>query len=165
MTMLMLVLMIKQVNSLNSNNNDNDNDDIKAADIDVNGQLYNNKNNKAECPICNRIINLVIDLAKERKIKPSDSLLKYCKVEQLENDERKFCYNIENVMGTLGKVLDLGADEYRFCHKVMKMNPDFCAKKSSLNNNYRKINSNDNTGISKDGVISNERLKRGIIYI
>ena len=67
-------------------------------------------------------------------------------------------------MGTLCRTLDLGADENRFCHKVMKMNPDFCTKKVT---NYKdqKIKSNTNTGISSDGVIRNERLKRGIIYI
>ena len=161
---MIIILIIQQAYSLNSNNNNNHDNDIKEVRIGFNGQVSNDNNNKkGECPICNRIIKLIIDLAKERKTKPSDSLMKYCKVEQLENDERKFCYNIENVMGTLGKALDLGADEYRFCHKVMKMNPDFCAKKS-LSNDH-KINSNPNTGISKDGVISNERLKRGIIYI
>ena len=172
MIILIMIISNQNVNSLNNDNNNNNNNN-NAIGIDINGQLNNNNNNnnnnkKVECPICNRIIKLIIDLAKERKIKPSDALTKYCKVEQLENDERKFCYNIENVMGTLGKALDIGADEYRFCHKVMKINPDFCAKKSSSsnnNNNDNKINSNANTGISKDGVISNERLKRGIIYI
>ena len=66
-------------------------------------------------------------------------------------------------MGTLGRVLDLGADEYRFCHKVMKMNSDFCTSKRSTKD--QKIKTNANTGISSDGVIRNERLKRGIIYI
>lgn len=89
---------------------------------------------------------------------------KYCNVEQLEVDEKKFCYNVENVMGTLGRALDLGADEHRFCHKVMKMNPDFCTRKTN-NNKDQKIKTNANTGVSSDGVIRNERLKRGIIYI
>lgn len=105
----------------------------------------------ANCPVCIRVIRAARALGKSGQEGATSVLSSYCQLsQQLEVEDAKFCYNIENVRGELNRMLNLGADEYRICKRVKAMNSDFCKVMG------KKVN--------KEGIHKNDRLVRGVYY-
>ena len=104
------------------------------------------------CPICFRVIKAARDYAKAHTLPTSIALEKYCAVTNIEVEEQKFCYNIDNMKRDINKLLEYGADESRICKKINSINPDFCVIKQTKPS-------------VPAGIHINERYKRGIIYI
>ncbi len=106
----------------------------------------------SKCPVCFRVITAIKDFAKDNSISAATSLDRYCSLTNIEVDDQKFCYNIDNIKQDMHRLLDFGASESRICKKIRSINADFCASK--------KVKVEEPTGIHL-----NERYKRGIIYI
>lgn len=123
---------------------------LASATVDADGS-GTSQDSDSECPVCIRVIRAARELGKSRQEDAARMLTSYCQLtEQLQVEDQKFCYNIDNVRGELSRMLNLGADEFRVCRRVKAMNPDFCRVMAKKTN--------------KEGIHKNDRLIRGVIY-
>lgn len=110
-----------------------------------------------ECPICYRVIHAAKGLAKTDNIKASMALDRFCALKQgLEVSDEKFCYDTENVRGTINRLLDLFASAERICKKIKDMNPDFCRQRETLIRRDVPVD-------GMDAIVIKDK-KRGIIF-
>ena len=106
---------------------------------------------ESDCPICLRIVRTIRDISKSQGISITKAFDNYCKMQGLEVEEQKFCYNVESFQKEVIRLMDLNADEFRVCKKVKSINPDFCATRV--------------TPKAADNESLRQNSKRGIIYI
>jgi hypothetical protein len=74
----------------------------------------------------------------------------------LSTDEKKFCYNIESIVGEIVRLIDMNADEHRVCKKVYSVNSDFCRAKNATTVSEQ---------MKSQGLSTTRRSQVGVIYI
>jgi hypothetical protein len=123
-------------------------------------------NSDTDCPVCLRVLRAVRDLSITQSIPLSNAYQKYCSLSSLEVEDQIFCYNTETIQKDIFRLLNLSADEFRICKKIKSVNSDFCKSKfrSNLNSDSKRkeVSYSDS---QKQGIILNNRLQRGVIYI
>ena len=102
--------------------------------------------------VCTRVLRGARDSAKQSQIGVVEALEDYCKLQNINVEDQKFCYNIDTMKSDINRLLRLGADDDRICKKVKAVNPHFCLSKTAK--------SEDTTAAYVPS-----RTKRGIIYI
>jgi hypothetical protein len=81
-----------------------------------------------------------------------NKLTQYCSLQNIDIEDLKFCYNIENMKESMNRILSLTDDENRICKKLKEVNPDFCRIRSKKVQDIQTVH-------------LNERHIRGVIYI
>eukprot|EP01039_Chlorochromonas_danica_P005699 gene5699-6283_t len=54
------------------------------------------------------------------------ALMRYCALQSISSEAQQFCYNIASAKGEIERLMRLGAEDKRICHKVHSINSDFC---------------------------------------
>ncbi|RYG66987.1 hypothetical protein EON64_08475 [archaeon] len=83
------------------------------------------------------------------------ALDEYCQLDKISTEDLQFCYNIHTIKGELRRLILLGADDRRVCHKVQRINSDFC----------KAVSESSNMGGKKSEETKFFKARRGVIYM
>lgn len=74
-----------------------------------------------------RTLRAVRELSKDGgKVDLFSALMRYCALQTISSEAQQFCYNIASAKGDIERLMRLGAEDKRICHKVYSINSDFC---------------------------------------
>ena len=102
--------------------------------------------------VCDRVLKTITELSSSQGIAKQLAYQNYCGLNNLENQEAKFCYDTNSMTSEIFRMMSMKADDKRICKKIKKVNPNFCTGSKV-------------TKPVEPNAHLNERHKRGIIYI